>query len=353
MGEKPEKITSKEIAKLAGVSVSTVSIVLNNKSGVSQETRDRVTAILNAHGIVPREPTNVSNGSRKTLQFCKIVKHGGIINERHNVFLSDYIDGVIQKANELGYSVQVTTYQNIALSHIVSQLETAPDISGCVLLGTELAEEDLDFFGSLSIPHVFLDTNYPCRKGMFVTMDNHKMVTDAMDHLVANGHRHIGMLLPTGAANFFARYQAFTNYMKRKDLPLDEKDLVPVKSTLTGAYESMKAFLKTANLKALPTAFFACNDIIAIGAIRALQEKGIRVPEQVSVIGFDDLPASALINPALTTMSVPKIRIGGLAVQMLIHNMNMKGEFESSKSELGGSLIVRNSVRSLVQEAVE
>lgn len=336
------KITSKEIARLAGVSVSTVSIVLNNKAGVGEETRKRVLDILASYGIFPKSSGYMP--SRGVIRFCKIVKHGHIINDRHNVFISEYIDGVIDEAKSVDLSVEVATYQNVPISEVVQDLAKSPNIAGCILLSTELSEEDLSQFASLPIQHVFLDAIYPYAKGSFVTMDNAGMVYEAIRYLHECGHKRIGMFTSSGCSNFHAREEAFLDSLKKLALPRDDRYIIPVQSTHQGSYEDTKAFLIRNTSEILPTAFFACNDIVAIGAIRALQECGYDVPSRISVIGFDDLPISCLLSPALTTLSVPKLELGSLAVRVLLDDKTSIGVIASRKSVLGGTLIHRSSV---------
>lgn len=339
------KITSKEIAELAGVSVSTVSIVLNNKSGVGEETRRRVLDILASHGIFPKSSGYVS--SRGAIRFCKIVKHGHIINDRHNVFISEYIDGVIDEAKSVDLSVEVATYQNVPIAEVVQDLAKSPSITGCILLSTELSEDDLALFASLPMPHIFLDAIYPYARGSFVTMDNTGMVFEAIRYLQACGHTHIGMFTSSECSNFSAREQAFKNSLQKLGLPYSDQFIIPVQSTHQGSYEDTKTFLSQNHAALFPTAFFACNDIVAIGAIRALQEGGYDVPSRISVIGFDDLPISSLLSPALTTLSVPKLALGRLAVRVLLNEWKPPSMIASQKSVLGGMLITRSSVKKL------
>ena len=341
-----EKITSKEIARLAGVSVSTVSIVLNNKPGVGPETRQHVMQILTSHGIFPK--TNPTGGSaRGVLRFCKIVKHGHIINDRHNVFISEYIDGVVEEAKKYDFSVEVSTYHDVSIESVVLDLVRDTDLMGCILLSTELSEDDIALFSTLSVPHVFLDALYQYSQGSFVTMDNQAMVFLALKYLKECGHTRIGMLNSFGCSNFSCRRVAFEDSIKLLGLDFEEDQVYSVQSTHLDSYEDMKRLLSGKKLSQLPTAFFACNDIVAFGAVRALQALGFEVPHDISVLGFDDLPHSSLISPALTTMSVPKGAIGRLAVRVLMDKDRVNSRVHSQKYVLGGELVVRSSVQRL------
>lgn len=339
-----EKITSKEIAKLAGVSVSTVSIVLNNKPGVGMETREKVLDILSDHGIFPK---SIGVSTQGTIRFCKIVKHGNIINDRHNVFISEYIDGVVEEAKQHDYSVEVSTYNGVPIQDVAEELSRSVGLFGCILLSTELSEEDIQVLSSIPIPHVFLDALYMYKPGAFVTMDNHSMVFQAIEYLKACGHKKIGMLNSVGCSNFSCRREAFEMAIKKLGLVFDDSLVFSVKSTHLDSFEDMKRLLSSMSLEDLPTAFFACNDIVALGAIRALQAYGIQVPQDISVVGFDDLPHSSLITPSLTTMSVPKIAIGQLSVRVLMEENISRVSIFSQKHSIGGDLIRRGSVKNI------
>lgn len=334
------KITSREIARLAGVSVSTVSIVLNNKPGVGDETRERVLKILADNSILPKTASDPSKG---IIRFCKIAKHGRIINDRHNVFISEYIDGVVEESKRFNFSVEFSTYNMVPISSIVSDLQSARDLAGCIILSTELSEDEIALFSALRVPHVFLDAMYKFFPGKFITMDNYGMVYEAIRYLKECGHVSIGMLASEGGSNFSCRREAFEDSIVALGLTFDSRLIYTLRSTHLGSYDDMKAILEGGNIR-LPTAFFACNDMVAIGAMRAMQEAGIRVPEQVSIVGFDDLPSSSLIAPALTSLSVPKTVIGRYSVQLLLDESGIGGSLSSEKYMIGGSLVQRASV---------
>ncbi len=340
------KKTSREIAKLAGVSVSTVSLVLNNKPGVGEETRKRIMDILNAYGIFSK--TANSSSGREVIRFCKIVRHGQIINDRHNMFISEYIDGVVEEAKLFNLSVEVATYENIKIGEIAQEIDRFSEKAGSILLCTELSEQEITLFETLKTPHVFLDANYPTAKGSFVTMDNERMVFEAMQYLSNAGHQRIGMFTSHGCSNFTSRQNAYIASLKKLSLETYKNYLIPVHSTHQGSYEDVSAFLSLRHGGTLPTAFFACNDIVASGAIRALQDMGYRVPEDISIVGFDDLPISSLLTPSLTTLSVPKVELGRVAVRVLLNEWDTDCHITSQKSLLGGKLIQRASVRNIL-----
>jgi LacI family transcriptional regulator len=333
-------MTSKEIARLAGVSVSTVSIVLNGKPGVSEETRTRVMDILEQNGLSlnMRNPVALQGG---VIRFCKIAKHGQIVNDRHNAFISDYTDGIIEEAKLHGLNVEVTTFNGASIRSVSELIRASHGLTGCIILATELSQEDIDIFDSVDIPFVFLDAMYEFSLHDFVTMDNMKMTSDMVRHLHGLGHTKIGMLYGERCSNFEQRKMAFERAMGALGLPLREEWLIRLGSTRETAQADM--YRQIQGKKDLPTAFFATNDMVAVGAIAALQSLGYRIPQDISVGGFDDIPVASFIDPPLTTISVPKFDIGRLAVSVLLDKIKKRGVYLSQKSVLAGNLLARQS----------
>lgn len=334
------RLTSREIARLAGVSASTVSIVLNKKPGVSEDTRNRILDILsqNGHTSVSRNTTNLKGGF---LQFCKIVKHGQIVNERHNTFISDYTDGIIEEAKIHKMSVGITVFNQEPMRDIAETLRERLGPTGYIILATELSEEDIRDFTRLDIPLVFLDALYDFLPCDFVTMDNINMTFSMVQYLWKLGHKNIGLLYGGGCSNFEQRKIGFIRSMETLKLRVNENWMVNVGSTNETVQENLLRWLATR--PKLPTAFFACNDMIAIGAISVLQNRKFRIPEDISIGGFDDIPVTSFTNPQLTTISVPKFEIGRMSVKVLLDKIKRGNEYVSQKCMLSGSLIERHS----------
>ncbi|TVS20840.1 MAG: LacI family transcriptional regulator [Planctomycetaceae bacterium] len=166
----------------------------------------------------------------------------------------------------------------------------------------------------------------------------------AISHLVEHGHREIGFIKGNAkVANFRLRERGFVNAMKQFGLNVNAADILPVDTTFDGAYRDMAKYL--AGGGKLPPALFISNDIMAYGAIKAMKEVGIRVSEDVSVIGFDDLPLSAMMDPPLTTISVSKHDMGRQAFDLLAARLNEERSRPAEKVLIDGTLIVRSSVR--------
>jgi len=331
----------KDIAARADVSIATVSLVLNNKPGVAEETRRRVIRIADEMNYAVRRPINpVEQG---TIRFLKIARHGHTVNRDHNVFISDYIDGIVQTAKRSRFKTEIMTFETTPIEEIVrSVTEDADDLVGAIVLGTELSREDVDTFSRVTLPLVFLDTFLDYLPFDFVDMNNDDSVYKIISHFLEHGHNTIGMVQSSiHTRNFHLRTVAYRTAMAFFDLPVDERYVYDVDSTFPGAYADMKRLI--AQGAELPTALFCTNDIIAFGVLKALKEAGIRIPEDVSVIGFDDLPTAALMDPPLTSIAVSKFEIGSAAATRLFSRID-EPDLPPVKIVIGGTLMERRSV---------
>ena len=335
----------KDIAKRAEVSEATVSLVLNQKPGVSDPTRERVLKIARDmdYGASQRQLFSSRSG---TISFLKISMHGHTVNRDHTVFIADYIDGLTRGANLYGFSLEINAFRGSSAEEIVDSVRQN-GLKGVVVLGTELTESDIELFGKLDIPVVFLDTFYDFLPYDFVDMNNIDSVYTIIRHLLQEGHRDIGFVRSSvDTHNFYLRDAGFWKAVDALSVPIKEKNVFNVDSTFQGAYEDM---LKQLPMRQNPpTALFCTNDIISYGIIKALKEKGYRVPEDVSVVGFDDLPFSAVMEPPLTTIKVSKKKMGETAIQLLANRIDTEGVDPPVKIQVGGSLVVRGSVQRLL-----
>lgn len=333
--------TIKDIAEQADVSIATVSLVLNNKPGVGEETRKRVLRLAQEMQYATSQRVTAPP-DQGTIRFLKIARHGHTVNRDHTVFISDYIDGIVQAGKELRYKTQVTSFQTTPIDEIVATIQSEPELSGAIVLGTELTREDVLKFRKVSIPLVFIDTFIEYVPFDFVDMNNLDSVFKVIEHFLHYGHRRIGLVRSSvRTRNFYLRDKAFIEGMACFGVELDTRYVFRADSTFDGAYQDMKRYLETG--VELPTALFCTNDIIAFGVLKALREKGIRVPEDVSMVGFDDLPTAALLDPPLTSIAVSKREIGSTAMRRL-HARIQNVPLAPSKIVVGGELIERESV---------
>ena len=328
------------IAEKAGVSAATVSLALNNRQGVSRSTREEILRIAKEVGYKKR-PTRVA--ARGTVQLLKIIRHGHTLNQDHNNFISDYIDGIAHKAKAMQFRIELgSASAGTGLGEVFQQMDQQ-DVSGFLILGTELSPEDIRAFTVVQKPVVFFDTCHDFLPFDFVDMNNLDSVFLAVSRLVSAGLRSIGMVTsPVNVVNFRMREEGFGKSLANLGRKVDEKFIFRVDSTYEGAYKDFSSLL--ASGACLPEALFCCNDIVSLGVARALREAGRRIPEDVSLIGFDNLPASAQSDPPLTTIRVPNQEIGATALLLLKERIE-NPEKPCSKVLIRGELVERQSVR--------
>lgn len=338
-------ITIKEIAAIAKVSNATVSLALNNKPGVSQVTRQRILKIAQTLKDERNKQQAFTQVTKGSIRFLKIVKHAQVLNRDHEMFISRYIDGMEQEARQNGYNLEINTFKTSDIHEIVPYIKDA-QIDGGIILGTEFNSRDLEAFENIDIPLGFIDTRFDSKRFDFVDMDNIQAVFQIINHFIEHNHQEIGCIRSSvEARNFELRYIGFQEALKYFGIPYKSHYIFSVNSTFDGAYHDMLQILKKG--AELPTALFSSNDLIAYACIKAFKEMGVKVPEDVSIIGFDDLPMSIMMDPPLTTMKVSQRQIGQMAIQLLIGRINHSFTAPTIKINIGGQLICRKSVKTL------
>ncbi|MDR6432426.1 LacI family DNA-binding transcriptional regulator [Brucella pseudogrignonensis] len=338
--KKKKSYTIRDIAENAGVSPATVSLVLNGKGEISGETRARVLESVSRLNYVPRA-AKMGTSAGETIRFLKIAKHGETVNRDHSVFISDYIDGMSSEATRRNYTLEVVSFEGQPMSAVAESLAGA-SIRGVIALGTELSVADIHMIQGIGLPTVFIDTFYEVVEANFVDMNNEDAVFKVLSRFKQLGLSRIGFVAShTETTNFRLRRDAFFKNMQRLELTVQERDILSVESTYEGAHRDTCAMLHSG--LDLAEAYFCTNDIIAYGFIRALKAKGIRIPDDVSVIGFDNLPQSATMEPGLTTVEVSKRKIGNLAVTVLDDLISTSDSQPPVKILVGADIVSRAS----------
>lgn len=335
-----KKLTIRDIASEAGVSAATVSLVLNGKGEITSETRSRVLEAVARLDYTPRVSRPAADDA-ETLRFLKIAKHGHTVNRDHSIFISDYIDGMSAEASKRRYKLEVVSFEGVPISQVAETLAGAP-VSGVIALGTELSEPDIRLLQASGLPTVFIDTYFEVLDANFVDMNNEDAVFKVLSRFKQSGFERIGFIASyVETTNFKLRGDAFFKNMSRLALKVVDKDILSIESTYEGAHGDMVELLRSGIH--LAPCYFCTNDVIAYGVIRALKEFDIRVPEDVAIIGFDNLPQSATMEPALTTIEVSKRKIGNLAVSVLDDIVKSQEQQPPVKVLVGADLIARAS----------
>lgn len=335
-------MTIRELAKLIGVSPATISIVLHGKKGVKEETRQKVLEAVKAYQYEP----NLRNVARKkSVLLVKYKKSGSLIEENQG-FISMIIDSIEEELRSMEYEIGTEAVRE----HIDALLPicSSGDYCGMIVIASEITEEMYGELGNIPIPFVVVDNTMPNFPYSSVCMNNYENVWQILKYCKECGHRKLGYLKSSACfENFRERNIAFFRCVEELGLEVEEDGIFCLEPTLLGACEGMEKILE--GNPTLPTCFFADNDTIALGAIKALKAKGYKIPRDVSVAGFDDIPFAAVSSPALTTVRVQRELIGKQAVYQLLRIMDNL-EFTPVKSTIAGNLIIRESIKNLNEQ---
>lgn len=332
------KVTSKDVARAAGVSQATASMVFRGKPGVSEATRQKVLdKALELGYMIPQVPARV-------IQLVIFKRHGKMFND--SPFMEILIQGVMDQAMKMGYHPSIFYfYRDKNHMEQLSNMLTMKSV-GIILLATEMEDRDINIFKNISIPIVLLDNTISRIGWDFVAIGNYFGVREATFFLIRNGFRRLGYLQgKTGIRNFRERYKGYVvacQKLATQEAQDSIKRVVMTDISSDGAMQSMKEYLDTDPV--LPDAFIADNDHIAVGCMRALIQAGYRIPEDISIIGFDDSPICQSVSPQLTTMEVKKERMGALAVIRLNDRIHIS-DIETVNTLVMPQLIVRESIK--------
>ena len=337
MGKQAGKsMTIRELAKRLGVSPATVSIVLNGKQGVSEQTRKRVLEAIEAYHYTPAVRGGKRSKSVLLLKYCK----SGMFVEENQGFITMIIDSIAGRLRKkhLGMTMMVAKKD---LEEVLDSIDYSKHC-GMIVIATEITKEGYALLRRIPIPFVVVDNTMPQYEYSTVCMNNHENVRMALEHCKDCGHRSIGYLGSVSETeNFNARRQAFQMCVSDLGLHFEEHWRFLVTPTLLGAHDDfVEQLIPSIDL---PSCFFAENDTIALGAMKALKEKGYRIPEEISVIGFDDIPYSSISSPALTTVHVQRSAVGRQAVFQLLESLEGASS-RSTKTQITGYLVIRDSV---------
>ena len=314
-------VTIGEIAKMTGVSPSAVSLSLNDRPGVSEETRIRVKRTAERLGY--QKHKRVVTGLSQNVRYVIFCENGQAV--KGTDFHAIVLQGIEWSAKELGFNVLISYFDaagdwNEQLSSILN------DVSGIILLATEVEEEHIRAFIDSNlfdrrVPWVLVDNFTSTNAVDSVSADNFGGAYQAVSYLLKKGHPDVGYLRSDMRIDSFTeRERGF--HQARKDFGLTRSakpETIPVGISSEDAYRAMDQWLSEGG-KPL-SALFADNDIIAASCIRAMKAHGYRVPEDVSIIGFDDMPLCSVVDPTLTTVRIMKEQMGIMAMELLHSRM--------------------------------
>ncbi len=322
---------SEEIAKIAGVSRSTVSRVINNYTNVPEETKNKVLEVIEKYNYQPNTCARVLAGKKNDTIGLFIVSTADSENPNrlyNNNYFTQFVNAIVECANSMGYYVLINIIYCENDYNRVSEVFLQKRIDGGIVIGTEHEAEVLINVSRNGCPIALID--YDEEDIRINKSDNDNLIVvgskdyegavSAIEYLIELGHKDIGLL--SGRLSTFSgkqRYKAFFDTMSKHGLEVNEDFILYGDFIKSKTISEVTRLINSGNL---PTALFSSNDDMAITAIKLFKENNIKVPEDISIIGFDNIPLSSLIKPALTTISTPVINIVEKTVRELILNIN-------------------------------
>jgi len=325
--------TIKDVAKKANTSITTVSRVLNDSPhSVNPRTREKVLKAVRelnyrpnilARGLVKKESRTI----------------GVIVPDISNSYYSEITHGIEDIANKNGYTVIICNTNRLA-SKALSYIKVLEErrVDGIIFAGGTDGKKLLESELKKQKTRVILIGNHGIDFPS-VQIDNTDGASKAISYLIEQGHKNIGFIKgPPKSITSRERLNGYKKAMKDNGLPVKEELIVSGNFTSQSGYEATRLLLCQ---KTKPTAVFCVNDQMAIGSIKALRESGYLIPDNISVVGFDDIELASYIRPSLTTVSVPMYRLGQMAMSGLLNIIQEKGV--ERKVTLQTRLIIRES----------
>lgn len=332
-------ITAKELAKKIGVSAAAISMALNNKPGVSRETRQMILDEAEKNGydfsrLAMKKPTG------RNIYFVFYRKHGAVVTD--TPFFTQLSDGISESCKENGYKLNLRYVYDDGET-LTEQIEDIQysDCCGLILLGTEMNAEDFQRFKSLPLPLVLLDTYFETVQTNYVLINNVQGAYLAASYLIKRTRQQPGYLRSSySIGNFEERAAGFYQAIRSGGMSASKSIVHRLTPSIEGAFSDMMEILEQE--EELAQCYFADNDLIAVGAMRALKAKGYRIPDDIAIIGFDNIEFSNIVEPSLTTIHVPKKEMGQIAAERLFHLIEKK-ETTPVKIEIATRLVKRHS----------
>ena len=327
-------ITLKMVAERVGVSVNTASRAINNKSDINEETKKRVLKVAQELGYV-QNATAVALRTKKTRTL------GVVIADNRNPFYAEVLNGIEEAAREKNYHIILAnTQRDYQKEEEAINLLLAKRVDGLLITPVQDRNDDIKKLIEANIPFVIVGRDFENIEVDAVYNDEVKGGFFATEYLIKKGHKRIafinGFLHKSPAQG---RLEGYKKALKEHGIPLDDMMVSVGDIDVEDGYERTKQMLEK-NLDF--TAIFAYNDMMAFGAMQAVKEKGLRIPEDIGLVGYDDISFSSLISPSLSTIRLKKQELGTESVKLLLSRINGSRE-KMKKIMLNVELIVRGT----------
>jgi LacI family transcriptional regulator len=325
--------TIRDVAKMAGVSVSTASLTFNHPSRVADNTRKRVLEVAQR---LQYRPT----GAARDLRSRRTDMIAVLLRDLSGPFYSELIQGVQDEADRCEYSV-VIAHSN--RRDAIDRLLYENRVDGAILLDPAVSDETVMDLAAQGMPMVILDRNLSHPNLMAISADHEHGAYEATHFLVRAGYRRILFLAgPESSLDAELRFQGYQRALQDACIP------VPLAPLRRGDFTEASGIRETEQLlqtRPWPDVIFAANDEMALGVLSVLRTRHIRVPDEVAVMGFDDIRVAQYVEPALTTVRQPMYELGQQAMLQLLRKLS--GQKVTSRIVLKTQLLIRNSTRHL------
>lgn len=324
-----------EVARLAGVSISTVSRTINDTGRISEETRVRIRDVMRKMGYRPnRVARRLRSGGS-----CHLI--GLIIPNIQNPFFADLARGVEDRAREGNFAVLLCNYdEDREKERFYLDVMRAESVDGIIIPPLNSSDQAVLQFAAEGVPVVCVDRSISNATLDKVEVDNRAGAREAVAHLIERGHTRIGMIAgPASSSTGKARLAGYRDALKQAGLPYAGEWV------RHGDYKQESGRAHARELLSLaepPSALFAANGLMAIGMLEEIHARGLRIPKQVAVVNFDDLPLASVFNPPLTVVRQPAYEVGSAAAELLLQRIQDPGRPPASVV-LHPELIVRGS----------
>lgn len=333
-------ITAKELAQRLGLSATAVSMALNNRPGVSTETRNRV---LKAAEQYNYDFSKLSSKNRRSGDiYCIIYRaHNALLN--YAPIFSELTDGIEQECRNQNFKIKIIQFnENIDdIKKLIEDIRIS-NCAGIILLGTETSINACSLFMQLSIPLVLLDSYFDSLYCTSILINNSQGAYLATNFLIDRCGDHPGYLKSSyRIRNFDDRKNGFIKAVREHGMSATSTITHNLSPSIEGSFSDMLEIID--NGDTLARCYFADNDLIAIGTIKALKLRGYRIPEDIAIVGFDNISESRIVEPSLTTIDIPRKYMGQEATRQLINKINNPVPY-AVKIEVATKLIKRFSV---------
>lgn len=339
------KLKAKDVARDLGISTATVSLALNNKPGVNEQTRNKVLNYIKEF----EEDSNDEwkNRKEKTIRMYTFLQESGLFDENENArHYMGYVEAS-KKVRAAGYKMDMV-FVDRAKDDFVKILRECEEenVAGVLLGAAYMTREDYQFPHGFKIPFVVCDQNFEDMRTDSIELNNRQGVKTGLSYLYENGHRDI--LYLRNSKNFYNMYErrsACNSFMNENKLQqIENERILDIGSSSQEIYDNMHKYIK--NKGHIPSAVFAENYEVTIGVSRALQSFGYRIPEDVSIVGFDEIPGAAILGFQPAFLRALHGNVASIAVGRLLDRIKKRAR-ESVQILVNTEFVIGNSVKKI------